>query len=446
MRKNYIVKIVFLLFATVTGLVSCRENAAKSSHAGHAKEQLYTCPMHPQIVRNEPGKCPICGMDLVPKDSNKEIIIDSSIVSLSKPVNEQVIASVPAIKAEKGRRIYSMQMNGVVTYDTRKQTSIASRVGGRIERLLIKYNYQPVKKGQLIMEIYSPDLAAAQRELIFISTSSDREEMLLRAKQRLQLLGMRAVEIEQVIKTKTILYKIPVYSNTNGYILEQSAAGSNLASSASSATAMNPSVPSAGDGMGSMSGATSSGSSVPVPQSPISSPVLLREGQYVSAGQTLFTIYQAGNLVAEFALRSQLAAEIKRGQDILFYPGTNQTDMYAGSVGLIEPSFASGQNFTRVRVYFKNRGLQVGQLLTGNLAVIFDKGSWIPKKAVWKLGSRSVVFKKENQVYVPRKVEVGAEAADMIQILTDIGDWEIASNAYYLVDSESFIKSNNQEQ
>lgn len=430
MRNSYIVNVMLSLSIALFGLAACKGETGKESHAG----QLYTCPMHPQVIKDKPGKCPICGMDLVLKEANNELIVDSGITRLTKPVNAQVIAAIPVISPEGGSRIFSSEVNGIITYDTRKQTSISSRVSGRIEKMAIKYNYQAVKKGQLIMEIYSPDLAAAQRELLYIAGNGN--EMLSQAKQRLLLLGMQPGQIGQVLKTGNILYRIPVYSNSDGYILEKSAA-----SSVAPPTAMAPASAPSGDGMGGMNSAGPSiqvASSVPA----VSSPVLLREGQYVSAGQSLFNIYQASDLVAEFAFPSQLAARIKRGQKLLFYPTNNRDDMQSGSIGLIEPVFRNGQNFTLARVYLGNNNFRVGQLVNGNIAIAYTNSWWLPKKTVWRLGNKSIVFKKENDVYIPFEVETGVEATDMIEIRTNIGNWRVAANAAYLVDSESFIKTN----
>lgn len=430
MRNSYIVSIILGISVILSGMVACKDKAGKGTHTGHAKHQLYTCPMHPQILKDQPGQCPVCGMDLVLKDANKELVVDSSIARMTKPVNEHIIASIPAIAAESGTRIYSSEVNGVITYDTRHQTSISSRVGGRVERLLIRYNYQPVRKGQLIMEIYSPDLAAAQRELLYVARTS--QDMLSAAKQRLQLLGMQPAQIAQVLQSGNILYRVPVYSNSDGYILEKSAQPQ-----AAATTVVAP----AGDGMGAMQGggATQAVASA----APATSPVLLREGQYVNAGQSLFTIYQSSALVAEFAFPPQLAARIKKGQKLLFYPGNNLKTMQTGNIGLVEPVFRNGQNFTLARVYLPDNHLQVGTLLTANIPLIYTDGWWLPKKAVWRLGNRSVVFKKQQGVYVPVEVAIAAETKDMIQVTTNISDWKVAANASYLVDSESFIEINN---
>lgn len=382
MRNSYIVKILAGLF-----LVSCKEKAISTSH--------------------------------------KMAVYDTSLQALTQPVNAQVIASIAAISADSGIRIHAATINGIVTYDTRNQVSIASRVSGRIEKMNVRYNYQPVKKGELLMEVYAPDLAAAQRELLFSAKNS--VEMLPQAKQRLLLLGMPAALIEKVLRTQEIVYRIPVYSTANGYILEKT-----------TAPAITAAPPPAGGDMGNMG----SSAAVPVATAPAqaATPVLLREGQYVNAGQSLFSIYEATQLVAEFAVTPQVAAHVTKGKRLLFYPTFNKNNMQAGNIGLIEPVIRNGQNFTLLRVYLGTSALRVGQLLEADMPVIY-KGLWIPKTAVWWLGKQAIVFQQEKGTYAPKEIETGITANNMIQVKTAIADWKIASNAAYLVDSESFIKT-----
>ena len=404
MRKNYIVNIVVIILLVPMTLFSCRDKAVtQSPHATH-----------------------------------KELVIDTGISTLTKPTNEQVIASIPAIKAESSTRIASVEVSGMITYDTRNQTSLASRVGGRIERLLVKYNYQPVRKGQLIMEIYSPDLAAAQRELIFVASNSP--EMLQGAKQRLLLLGMSSGQVEQVIKTGKIAYRVPVYSNANGYILEQSAAATAATAVNTTTMAQSAAAESGMDGMsgGSVAGGSNNAFPVTAP-----APVMVREGQYVNAGQTIFTIYQANNLVAEFAFPPAMSPQLQKGQKLLFFPVGNKNAIQSGRIGLIEPVFRNGQNFPMARVYLDKKNFRAGQLLTGFIPIVYTGSWWLPQQAVWRLGARSIVFRKDNGLYSPVEVQTGATSEGFIQVNTDITNWEVASNAAYLVDSESFIKTNS---
>lgn len=436
MKKNYIVsQLIVLLLATVF-LTACDSKTPKDGHTAHGQSEQYTCPMHPQVISSKPGKCPICGMDLVAKEANNELIVDTSFNALLKPVNAQVIANIPLTNAESGMRIFSAQAQGVVTYDSRSQVSLSSRVGGRIEKLLIKYNYQPVRKGQLVMEVYSPDLASAQRELLMLSNDEGSRDLLSKAKQRLLLLGVAPGQIEDIIKSGNILYKVPVYSPANGYILEQSA-------SLPAASAPMP-TPSGSDGaaMDEMAG-SSPASAAPTRPSAAVSPVLLRAGQYITAGQTLFTIYTSQGLIAEFALSPAISSRIKPGQKLLFYAGNDKETMASGQIGLIQPVLRSGESFTLARVYLPGKNLTPGQLLTANIPIVFQKGLWLDKKAVWQTGSKSIVFKRQGKVLVPMKVKAGAVVDGMVQILSDIKDWKVASNASYLIDSESFIKDNS---
>ncbi|SEL46988.1 Multidrug efflux pump subunit AcrA (membrane-fusion protein) [Chitinophaga rupis] len=392
MKKNYIVNISFGITLL---LAACKQHKPQPVHDHAAMEHSAT--------------------------------IDSSLAPLLQPVNEQVVAQISTIQPEQREGSITKEIQGVVTYDTRSETSIASRVAGRIEKLYIKYNYQPVKKGQLIMQVYSPDLVAAQRELLFIQDAGDNPALLNSARQRLLLLGMTAQQIEQVIRTKQPLYRVSVYSNANGYIIDKAAPTPVIAAATASA-------PAGGDGMGGMN---------TTPAAPAASttttPVLLREGQYVSAGENLFTIYKADKLVGEFALEPATAALVRKGQSLSIQGNNNQT--ITGAIGLVQPVFRNGENFTLVRVYLQGQPFSAGALLKASIPLPVKKAWWLPEAAVLQLGQQSVVFKKEGTVYKPIPITTGVKANGRIQVPDSIAGWNIARNAYYLVDSESFIKA-----
>jgi membrane fusion protein, copper/silver efflux system len=360
MRSNCIVNIsvwtVVLLLAA-----SCGERAAKQSH-------------HPHTTH------------------------DSSVASMVRPVNEVVLSGMSTIKPESGTRIFSVEIDGTVSYDPRSKKSLSSRVAGRIERLYIKYNYQPVRKGQLIMEIYSPDLAAAQRDLLYLVEHPDAV-MIDKAKQRLKILGMRDKDISDIIYEKEILYRIPVYSEHEGYIAEETSTSAEL---------------------------------------------FMREGQYVTKGQQLFTVYDANAVIIEFALDKRMAGFVSKGMNILLHRINDRSDMQSATIGLIEPVYRNGQSFSVARVYARGSDFRIGELLRANVPVVIKSGWWLPKSAVWRTGTKAIVFENEGGSFKPREVETGVEMKEAIQVLTDIEGWNIAPNASYLVDSESFINANDQ--
>lgn len=396
MRRNYIVKGALLLITGSLLISSC----AKKKDAEHV----------------DPGL----------------VHIDSNLAHLLKPSNAQVVSTLPLIKAEYGTRIFTEEAQGIINYDSRNQLSVASRVSGRIERLWIKYNYQPVKKGQLIMEVYSPDLAVAQQELLFLKGTGTDAGMLAAAKQRLMLLGMSASGVNQLLKTGKVNYRIPVFSNADGYILEKSAATAPVATAGSTTAA------SGSDGMSGMGGSAAAGPAAVA--APVSSPVMLREGQYVSAGQSLFTIYNASQLVAEFSLKPALAALVSKGGRFAFYKTADKTSIQTANIGMIQPVFKAGENFTIARVYLSKPSFRVGELLTARIPVLVRPSWWLPEAAAVSLGTKTIVFKREGNVVVPKIVKAGMIISGMLQIKEDISTWEVSGNAAYLVDSESFIK------
>jgi membrane fusion protein, copper/silver efflux system len=366
-----------------------------------------------------------------------ETPIDSSLISLIKPVNEQVIANIPVIKAENSTRIFSVPVQGTITYDTRNESRISSRIAGRIERMYIHYNFQPVKKGQLLLEIYSPDLSAAQRELLLIYQSEGNSPMLERAKERLSLLGMQAAQVQQVLRTKNILYKIPVYSNASGYILEKQVVTSTsaISNASSTSTEVEGEINMGGMTNSSNSGANSSSNTISQ-----GTPLLTREGQYVGPGETLFTIYNTSSQVAEFAFEPSLTSEVRKGEKLVFYRTSDPETVFTGIIGLIQPTFRQGSNFTLARVYTIESKFPIGELVTAKIPLV-NSGWWLPQSAVINLGSKKVVFKKEGNVFVPKGVTSKINREGLVLITENIKDWEVASNASYLVDSESFIKT-----
>ena len=123
----------------VSLLTSCR-NEKKGEHSGHVRH---------------------------PEHENKSIQ-DVELAALLKPTNEFVVSRIPVIAMERSEEALELTVVGTVVYDTRQTGVISSRLKGRIEKLYIRYRYQPVRKGQHVMDIYSPELVTAQQNLIFL--------------------------------------------------------------------------------------------------------------------------------------------------------------------------------------------------------------------------------------------------------------------------------------
>jgi len=328
--------------------------------------------------------------------------VDSSVLTIAKMANAAFPDKLPTIRAKKGFRLFPVQVNGAVRYDNRNATFISSRIAGRIEQLYVRYNYEAIKKGQLLLEIYSPELVTAQRELLRLHPEKDAA-LYQATLRKLRYLGMDHTTLAQLLKDRQVLYRIPIYSSTNGFLAEQQG-GDNATDS----------------------------------------PLLLREGQYVSKGEQLFTIYADQDVVAAFSFQPTIAPLIQAGKKKILFHAIDQPDKaYQGRVDLIEPSFASGEAFTVGRVYLPTKGLRVGQLLQGTVALGSDRGWWLPQSAVIFSGTpqQAFIYRKTTDRFIPVTVQTGLQAEGWIQILTDISDWDIAEQAEFLQDSEGFINT-----
>jgi membrane fusion protein, copper/silver efflux system len=427
MKRNWKNKLVLLLLVAAMALVSCGQ---RDDHA--AEVDTYTCPMHPTVVADRPGTCPVCGMDLVRKARpGEEVEITEDLGKLTKSPNETVIASIRTIRGEFKIMPLSVAAEGIVTYDTRKIYTIPSRVTGRLEQVYLKSAFQPVTAGQKIAGIYSPELLTAQRELLFLlENDADNTSLIDATKNKLSLLGMSAPQIDDLVKTGEPRSTFEIYSPYSGYLITGEPAPSTPASMAASATTT-------GDAMGSSSSANA-GTSSPAPGNTSAS--LIREGNYVSAGQTLFTIVNTNALRIELDLPGAQSGMIKTGNNVELDFGDGHAE--DATVDFVQPFFNEGQEFLKIRVYTKKvKDLHIGHLVKAKIQLPPLEALWVPKESVLDLGAGKIVFVKDRGVFKARKVTTGITAAESTQIKSGLASSEeIAANAQYLVDSESFIK------
>ena len=410
--------------------------ACNTSESGHDHD-AYTCPMHPSVVSDRPGTCPVCGMDLVRKARPGEAVeITEDLSKLLRSPNQTIVASVKTITGQYKSVPVAVNAQGVVTYDTRNINTIPARVAGRLEKVYLKYEFKSVSKNQKIAEIYSPELITAQRELLFLLENDSQNQSLIDAATRkLELLGMTKNQIRRLAQTKEARNTITIYSPHSGYLITRR--------QAPSAPAAMPSTPPAGgtmrDGMGT-SGLKPSGKSQ---ESPSNDGTMVREGDYVSAGETLFTLVNTNALRVELNLPGNHIGAISEGSKVELDFGNGQKE--TATVDFIQPFFGEGQEFMKIRVYTnQTENLHVGQLVNASINLKSKEALWIPKEAVLDLGTREVVFVQEREVLKPKEVTTGMTSEGLIEIKSGLASSEeIAANAQFLVDSEGFIETKN---
>ncbi|MDZ7647106.1 MAG: HlyD family efflux transporter periplasmic adaptor subunit [Cytophagales bacterium] len=406
---------------------------ACSSYESAQQGETYTCPMHPTVVADKPGSCPVCGMDLVLKaQAGEEVVITKELSQLIKSPNKIVTASIKTVRGEYKSVPVVKELLGIVTYDTRNVYTIPTRIGGRLEKVFLKYNFQPVTKGMKIAEVYSPELISTQRELIFlIKNDADNKSLIEGATRRLKFLGATEKQVADLMKDQEVRNTFSIYSPYDGYVTmnDQSPA---LPAGASVTTKKT-------GGMGMNS--TEVSSSQPNMDNSVSSTILPREGSYVTAGQVLFKIVNASATWIEFQLSSANAEHIKKGDEIVL---AVENESEKVKVDFIEPFSKQSNDFVTIRAYTRNSKLLIGQLIKGAITVNNKSSLWLPKAAVLDLGIDQIVFIREKDQFRSVKVKSGLRGEDSIQIISGItsGD-EVAVDAHYLVDSEGFVKLTN---
>ena len=415
MKVNYkYTLIVFTLFLFTT----CKSRE-KQDHTKH--NQAETTQPDTMKMSDEPMQHKMTDTTKMPDEHNEHTVQNVhnvQLASLLKPTNEYVISAIPVTTIKKDKAIIDINAIGKVEYDTRTIGTISARISGRIEKLYVRYKYQPIEKGQKIMDIYSPELLTGQQNLIFLLTNDANNTSLIEAaKDRLLLLGISREQLQNIIQNKKAISSISIYSNYKGHLHNATDKTDNMTAQTTTPT------------MGSLN--------------PSSELLNLKEGMYVKSGQNLFTIYNPAKAWAALNIYTDKQGLIKHGQSVKITPETAPNRAFQGRIDFIEPFYRNGSNTTTVRIYFDNTDLKlpIGSPIRGLLTVNTDNAYWLPIEAVTSLGIDKIVFLKQTDGFIAKKITTGITINNKILMLAGLSETDsVAVNASYLMDSESFIK------
>lgn len=388
-------------------MAGCQGNQPKA----HSQAKVYyTCSMHPQVHKDKPGNCPICGMKLIKVEETNQkdtASLDTPLYYLTQPVTQTVTGSFKTFIPVKGSAEDTVTADGMIDFDQRDINGVTSRVAGRIDKLYVKYSGQSIAKGQPLMEIYSPELLSVQRELL--QTMRENDAPLIKAlKAKLRNLGMHQSEIQKVTESGKPLPQITIFSPYQGIARPINNQG------------LDNSTPELLD---------------------------IRKGMYVDAGQSIFAIQDITRRWALLHVFASDMAFIQKGDPVSLYAEASPDQIIGGQVDFIPPYRTESEKTTTVRVYLKNLPVnwKIGTLVRGRIVIGHeDRDLYVPLSAVNRLGMRSVVWVKDrnsNDVFHARTVQTGIRTEDSIEILSgiEVGD-QIVENAAYMVGSDSFIQ------
>ena len=381
-------------------------------HSEHQNE-LYTCPMHPEIIRDKPGNCPICGMTLVKKPIPSQQTENNDLNNELKPTDEFVIGDFETITAKDTSFSSEIKLPGIITYDQNSASNIAARVGGRIEKMYINFKYQRVTKGQKLFDIYSPELLNEQQNFLYLITNdANNTAIISAAKNKLLLYGMTNNQINAIATTKRVNPVITIFSPTSGIISDRESMNSNTSNSMEN----NPTT---------------------------TQNLNVIEGNYIKKNETVFKLLDTNKVWAVFNVLQGYNNLIYVNQPIKIFSEIDENDFINEKVGFIETQLASSERTNRIRVYVNNTPkYPIGLRLQGLLKSKPISGLWINKTAVVSIGSKSIVFIKSGNGFKTHEIQTGVEINDRVLVIKGLATTDkIAKNAQYLIDSESFIKT-----
>jgi len=412
---------------------SDKKETAVEHAAKHAREKEknpnYVCPMHPQILRGEPGSCPICGMDLVeleqqepaakkerkilywvaPMDPNYrrdepgKSPMGMDLVPFYEPEeNGAVVTISPAMinnmgvrttAVESGRLWRKIDTVGYIDYDETKLSHVHLRTDGWIQKLIAKSEGERVKKGEKLFEFYSPSIVNAMEEYVQALASQSRS--LIRAStDRLQSLGVGNQQIKQLAKTRRVPQTITVFA----------------------------------------------------PQDGVVSQLKVREGMYVKPGTVTMSLADLSSvwLLAEVFERQANWVKVGQLADVTlgFIPGKT----WEGKVEYVYPQLDNKTRTLKARLRFDNPG----ELLKPNMfAKVSVYGGakkdllTIPAEALIRTGKEQrVIIDKGEGRFVARDVVAGMESGGFIEIKQGLREGEkIVLSGHFLIDSEASLKA-----
>ncbi|WP_298765340.1 efflux RND transporter periplasmic adaptor subunit [uncultured Polaribacter sp.] len=396
-NKNIAIYLGILAFGLLLGYFFFGNSSDKTTHNHNevsTKSQMWTCSMHPQIMKSEPGDCPICGMDLIPAENSSDgLMADQFKLTENAMALANIQTSIVGnAKVEDNGTLLS----GKIVENEEENAIQVSYFSGRIERLNINSTGVKVNKGQLLATIYSPELFAAQQELITASSLKETQPTLYKAvRNKLKLWKLSETQINQIETSGKVKENFPVYATVTGTVSEK----------------------------------------------------LVAEGASVKQGQPLFKIANFNTLWANFDVYENQIGLFKKGQEISITTNTNK--VINAKVDFIDPVLDTKTRTVKLRVVLNNRNnlLKPGMFVEGKIKGInFDKGAIIsiPASAILWTGKRSVVYVKTNDnapVFEMREITLGNRIGDNYEVLKGLkNEDEIVTNGTFTVDAAAQLQ------
>ena len=406
MNKN----IIYISVAVIVGLFGgylifgrgSADTATNTVMDGHnhseeiATNQMWTCSMHPQIMQPEPGDCPICGMDLIPAEAGADGL-NANEIKMTE--NAMALANIQTSVVGQGQMgDNSLKLSGKIRPNEESNAVQVTYFGGRIEQLYVNSTGERVGAGQRLATIYSPELVAAQQELLTASSLKESQPELYKAvRNKLKLWKLSEKQINAIESAGKVQEYFPVFATVSGTVTHK----------------------------------------------------MVEEGDYVKQGQPLYKIANFNTVWAEFDAYENQIALLREGQTIKITTNAYRNEVFDAKISFIDPLLNSATRTIVVRAVLNNikDKFKPGMFVEGTIEGI-QSGSksavTVPATAVLWTGKRSVVYvktKPNEPVFEMREVLLGNTNGESYTILEGLanGD-EVVTNGTFTVDAAAQLQ------
>jgi Cu(I)/Ag(I) efflux system membrane fusion protein len=442
--KRIVAFVVVLSIGFVAGVWLGGDEVAPE---GQQEASVYRCPMHPTVVSDRAGSCPVCGMDLVkdrqentsrgslgerkvlywrapmdpaytsPKPGKSPMGMDLVPVYEDEvmgagggvKIDPATIQNIGVKKAVVKRQALSriVRTIGRVDFDETRMTDVNTKVTGWVEKLLVNYTGQAVKMGEPLLELYSPELVAAQEEYLTAldysrklkeRASSDVAagalDLLKSAKQRLLYWDITGAQIGELEEKRQVKRTMTIYSPQEGVVVHKN----------------------------------------------------VFDGAHIKAGQHLYRIADLSRVWVYADVYEYELPWVKVGQraevELSYEPGKS----FHGKVSYIYPFLEPKTRTVKVRIEFPNPEMKLKPEMYANVRIkplVSRDALVVPSRAVIRSGERNVVIVDLGEGrFMPRELVIGVQAEGVYEVLDGLKEGEtIVTSAQFLIDSESNLRA-----
>jgi Cu(I)/Ag(I) efflux system membrane fusion protein len=400
--KNKVLIISITLIAGIFfgWLIFHRSEPSESKHEQTVKDvaaEVWTCSMHPQIRKDGPGKCPICGMDLILLSQSATSSTDPDAVRISSEA--AALATVETYVVTRKNPSKEIHLYGKIQADERFVQSQVAHISGRIEKLYVNFTGENVSKDQLLARIYSPELVNGQQELIESSKSKLMQPALYEAsKEKLRLWKLTDKQIADVEESGIPQNSVDVYSNTKGVVTLRS----------------------------------------------------VNTGDYVSQGTVLFAIADLSKVWILFDAYESDIQFLRTGEKVFFSVQALPGEGFTGKISFIDPFIDPVARVARVRVEADNSKGKLKPEMFASGVIMSDLSEnkneiVIPSSSVLWTGKRSIVYVKQASVdgssFKMREIELGQSLGKEYLVVSGLSAGEeIVTNGTFYIDAAAQLE------